>query len=78
MTPSFSSGVDHVSSVWCPHSGAKSRGSFSLTAGAAQGALHTVLLLGDFYKKSQSVILSLYWQNNRISGKILAAVSCCG
>jgi hypothetical protein len=63
-----SSSANHVSAVWCPHSGAKSRCSFSLTASAAQGSLHTVLLLGDFHKKSQSDILPLYRQQKHISG----------
>ncbi len=69
MTPLSSSGANHVSSVWCPHSSAKSRSSFSLAASASQGALHSLLLLGDFYKNSQSVILSLYFPKNRYSGK---------
>jgi hypothetical protein len=59
MTTSFSPGSDHVSSGWCLHSGTKTRSSFSLTASAAQGSLHTLLLLGDFYKKLQSAIVSL-------------------
>jgi hypothetical protein len=59
MASFFSPSADHVSAVWCPHSGAKTRGSFSLTASAAQGSLHTSLLLGDFYKNSQSDIVSL-------------------
>lgn len=59
VTPLSSSSANHVSAVWCPHPGAKTRGSFSLTASAAQCSFHTVLLLGDFYKNSQSLIVSL-------------------
>jgi hypothetical protein len=59
ITSLFSPSPDHVSTIWCPHSGAKPRGSFSLAASAAQRSLHTLVLLGDFYKKSQSNILSL-------------------
>jgi hypothetical protein len=59
VTALFSSGANHVSAVWRPHPGAKTRGSFSLTASSAQCSFHTVLLLGDFYKNSQSLILSL-------------------
>jgi len=68
MTTLSSPSADHVSAIWCPHSGTKSRGSFSLTASAAQGSLHTFLLLDDFYKKSQSAILPLYRQYKHISG----------
>jgi hypothetical protein len=58
MTAFFSPRPDHVSSGWCLHPGTKARGSFSFTASAAQGSLHIVLRLGDFYKKLQSTILS--------------------
>jgi hypothetical protein len=63
--PSFSSsGANHISTVWCPHSCPKSRGSFSLAASASQCPLHIFLLLPDFHKKSQSLILPLYRQKN--------------
>ncbi len=65
MTPLSSSCANYVSSIRCPHPRTKSRSSFSLTASATQSSLHTVLLLGDFYKKSQSRILSDFraWGN---------------
>jgi hypothetical protein len=63
-----SSGANHVSTFWCPHSGTKPRGSFSLTTSAAQCPLHTFLLLADFYKKSQSLMLLLLRQSKHISG----------
>jgi hypothetical protein len=68
MTTFSSSGANHVSTVWCPHSGTKTRGSFSLTTSAAQCPLHSVLLLDDFYKKSESLILPLFRQYKHISG----------
>jgi hypothetical protein len=59
MTSPFSSSPDHISSGWCLHPSPKTRSSFSFTASAAQGSLHSLLLLGDFYKKLQSLSISL-------------------
>lgn len=71
MTAFLSSGANDISAIWCPHSGAKPRSPFPLTVSTAQRSLHTVLLLGDAYKKSQSLILSLLQIKVRDSGKWL-------
>jgi hypothetical protein len=44
ITSLFPASLNHVATIRCPHSGTKTRCSFSLTVGAAQGSLHNFVL----------------------------------
>ena len=57
MAPLSSASINHILSIWSTHPGAKTRGSFSFTVGAFQGAFHSLYSKLVYLKKSQPTIL---------------------
>lgn len=51
MTPLSSASINHILSIWSTHPGAKTRGSFSFTVGAFQGAFHSLYSKLIYLKK---------------------------
>jgi hypothetical protein len=57
--PSLSSAsTNYILTIWTTHPSAKTRGSFSFTVGAFQGAFHSLYSELVYLKKLQSAIVS--------------------
>ncbi len=55
MSSLSSTSFNHVLTIWSAHAGAETRGSFSFTVGAFQGALHSLWSLACWSTKKVAI-----------------------